>query len=190
MKIEKEQWAQAQKSEFDDHVQNTSIEESISYFNNYFHFFGDKQDCYGKKILEVGSGVFPLGRFLESCQLTVVEPLYEMFDESIKKQWSDENISVVPVPFEEMEMQEPYDEIWFINFLQHTMDPSLCLSKVKESGSKIRVFEPIDTPINLQHPHSLTVNLFKDFYPEADIKVYPGGSMPGFHTASCCYFVY
>lgn len=190
MKIDKEQWALSQKSEFEDHVQSTNIEESLSYFNNYFYFFGDKQTCIDKKILEVGSGVFPLGRFLDSCKLTVVEPLYDRFDQSIKDQWKDENIKVCPIPFEEMEIREEYDEIWFINFLQHTLDPILCLNKAKDSGSKIRVFEPINTQINLQHPHSLSVEMFSSVYPEADIKIYNGGSMPGFHGASCCYFVF
>jgi hypothetical protein len=189
MEIQKEQWLMSQQSEFDDHVQTTNIGQSLSDFNNYFHFFGDKEDCINKKILEVGSGVFPLGRFLESCDLTVVEPLYDRFDEGIKEQWKQENIQVFSDPFEEMEIVEDYDEIWFINFLQHTINPTLCLNKAKESGAKIRVFEPINTAINLQHPHSLTVELFSNIYPEADIKVYHGGSMPGFHTASCCYFV-
>lgn len=190
MKIEKDQWLLSQQSEFDDHVQTTNINESIAYFNNYFYFFGDKDECTNKKILEVGSGVFPLGRFLDSCDLTVVEPLYEKFDDSIKEEWNKENIKVFSIPFEEVKIKENYDEIWFINFLQHTIDPILCLQKAKDSGAKVRVFEPINTAINTQHPHSLTVEMFASVYPEADIKVYKGGSMPGFHSASCCYFVF
>lgn len=190
MAIDKNAWQNAQDSEFNDHVQNTNVQESLSYFNNYFNLFGDQESCYGKKILEVGSGVFPLGFFLDWCDLTVVEPLYDKFDNDTKDLWKDKNVKVVPVPFEEMQVGKHYDEVWFINFLQHTIDPQLCLEKVKDIGVKIRVFEPINTPTNLQHPHSLTVKLFEDVYPEAEIKIYTGGSIPSFHTADCCYFVY
>ena len=189
-KITENRWQQAQDAELHAHALATNIDEAKRSLNFCFDFFEDNiSDIAGKRILEVGCGPYPLAVFAGAESVVGVEPLYNNFTDEIKQYWQDNNITAFTKPFEEWESEEKFDEVWFINFLQHTIDPELCLNKSKNVADKVRVFEPINTEINECHPHSLTVDLFKKHFPEADIKIYIGGTIVIFHLADCCYFV-
>ena len=189
-KITEDRWKEAQRAELDVHALSTNIDEAHRFLNFYFHFFEDSiLDISGKKILEVGCGPYPLATFAGASKVVGVEPLYDNFTNEMKKYWEENNVTPFTKPFEDWESDEKFDEVWFINFLQHTLDPELCLEKSKKVAKKVRVFEPINTEINECHPHSLTMDLFKKHFPNTDIKLYAGGTITIFHLADCCYFV-
>jgi hypothetical protein len=48
------------------------------------------------------------------------------------------------------------DEVWIYNVLQHTQDPALVIENAKAAGEIIRIFEWINTRVNVGHPHSFT----------------------------------
>lgn len=190
-KITNERWQEAQDKELADHALIVDLEESKRFLNQYFDFFEDSiSDIGGKSILEVGAGTYPLSSIAGAAKVVAVEPLYDQFNDDIKKYWKDNNVTPYSLPFEDWESNDSFDEIWFINFLQHTIDPSMCLEKAKKCAKKIRVFEPINTAVDICHPHSLTVDLFKNHFPEANINIYKGGTVTIFHMADCCYFVH
>lgn len=189
--ITNERWKEAQQKELSDHALVVSLDESKRFLNYYFDFFEDNiSDIYGKSILEIGTGSYPLSAIAGASRVVGVEPLYDQFNDEIKKYWKDNNIIPYSQSFEEWESDDFFDEVWFINFLQHTMDPDKCLDKAKRCAKKIRVFEPINTPIDICHPHSLSVDLFVNHFPNAKINIYKGGTIGIFHMADCCYFVY
>ena len=127
-KITEDRWKEAQRAELDVHALSTNIDEAHRFLNFYFHFFEDSiLDISGKKILEVGCGPYPLATFAGASKVVGVEPLYDNFTNKMKKYWEENNVTPFTKPFEDWESDEEFDEVWFINFLQHTLDPELCL---------------------------------------------------------------
>jgi hypothetical protein len=49
-----------------------------------------------------------------------------------------------------------YDEAWIYNCLQHTEDPAGVVARARECADLIRIFEWLDTPVNVGHLHTLT----------------------------------
>lgn len=183
-----EQWQNAQDKEIN--YINTDINNCKKDFDIIFSYFGDLESLTGKSILEIGSGTYPLSSFVPGAICSAVEPLYDKFSDEVKKYWEENNIKCFNTAFEEAKLpRKKYDEVWFINFLQHTVDIDACVEKAKKVGKVVRVFEPINTTTDELHFHSLTEEFFRKHFPNADIKHYGGGSTANFHTADCVYFV-
>ena len=64
------------------------------------------------------------------------------------------------------------------------------LKKLGKIASVVRVFEPVDTPTNIECPHSLGRDLFSECYEGLEVENFEGGSIPNFHGANCVYFSY
>jgi len=191
--ISQERWEQAQDGE----IHHYDYENKKNYRNSVFiilkdHFgINPESDLIGKKILEPGGGCFPSVYFCKGLKKAVsIEPLYDKFPDYVKERLIDNGVETLSIPFEKYSVKTKFDEVWFFNVLTHVIDPKLQLETAKKVAKTIRIFEPIDTAINNEHPHSLNCNFFKEIFPDAEIKKYDGGSKPGFHQANCVYFSY
>jgi hypothetical protein len=112
--------------------------------------------------------------------------LFDTWPEQYKKRCIDSKLEIVTKPYEESEVGQ-VDETWFFNVLQHVIDPEAQLKKAMETSKVVRVFEPINYPIEKAHPHLLTKELFTDIFGEDFGTFYRGGTIPNFHSADCYY---
>jgi 2-polyprenyl-3-methyl-5-hydroxy-6-metoxy-1,4-benzoquinol methylase len=191
--ITQERWQQAQSGELNQYQYDKEGDyKHAVYVILRDHFsINPETDLKDKKVLESGGGCYPSSYFCSDLKKAVnVEPLYENFPEAVKQKLSDKGVECVAVAFEDYKSRIKFDEIWFFNVLTHVKDPTLQLENAKKMTKTIRVFEPLDTPINNEHPHTLTYDFFVEQFPDTEIKVYSGGSVPKFHQASCAYFTW
>ena len=187
-------WTQAQHDEFCDYDTES--------FENYLkghkviltdHFNIDvAKDLVGKKVIESGGGCYPA---LYSCKglskAVNVEPLFSKFPNEVKDRVEVEaGIECLSIPFEFYKTEEKFDEVWFFNVLMHVRDPYVQLEKAQEIANTVRVFEPVNTEINIEHPHCFTIEWFQMQFPDTEIKKYIGGSTEGFHSVDCAYFTW
>jgi hypothetical protein len=49
-----------------------------------------------------------------------------------------------------------FDECWIYNVLQHVQEPEKIIANARKSADIIRLFEWIDMPASIGHPHTLT----------------------------------
>ena len=99
-------------------------------------------------------------------------------------------IECISIPFEEFRTEEKFDEAWFFNVLMHVKDPYEQLDIAKKIAKTVRVLEPVNTNINVEHPHCFTVEWFEMQFPDTEVKRLPGGSIEGFHVADCAYLTW
>lgn len=191
--ISQERWDSAQKGEVAHYDYNNEPNYKNASFIILGEYFGldPEKDFVDKKILEPGGGCFPSVYFCKGLKKAVnIEPLYDQFPENVKQRLSANGIECLSIPFEKYSKKTKFDEIWFFNVLTHVIDPRLQLELAKKVAKTVRVFEPIDTATNNEHPHTLTYEFFESVFPDTEIKRYAGGSRSGFHQANCVYFTY
>lgn len=191
--ISHERWKSAQMGEM--HHFNYDDFENYRYSSSVIlrdHFNIDiENDLSGKKILESGGGCYPSVYFCKNLKKAVnVEPLYSNFPDNIKSNLRNSNIECIDIPFEDYKVRSKFDEVWFFNVLQHVRDPYLQIRNAKRISNVIRVFEPINTEINNEHPHRFTLEFFKEQFLDTDVKLYNGGTVPRFHQADCAYLTW
>ena len=191
--ISQQRWDEAQSGEaahYDYGNENNYQNSAMIILKDHFNLDPEK-DLIGKKILESGGGCFPAIYFCKGLKKSVnVEPLYDKFPDYIKSKLSNANIECISVGFEDYKSRSKFDEVWFFNVLQHVRDPFLQIENAKKIANVIRIFEPIDTAINNEHPHSFNVQFFEEQFPKVEVKVYQGGSVGGFHGANCAYLTW
>lgn len=194
MKISKQRWEEAQELEITLHTSDPGTD--AHYKRGYeivFNLLGSPPAVDGlsqMKILEVGPAFYPAVAFYPIRERHVVEPLFPKFPAHIKENFTKAGIKVHTQPMEHTAFEEnEFDEVWCFNLLQHVIDPSETLKKCLHAGKVLRVFEPIDYPIEPHHPHAFTAEWFREQLPGGTINVYPGGSIPHFHTANCAHAV-
>jgi len=191
--ISQERWKQALSGELH-HYDYGNMENynraSIIILRDHFGIDVDT-DLVGKKILESGGGAHPSTSICSGLKNALnVEPNYNNFPEEVKNYLKSKNVECVSIGFEDYTGRAKFDEVWFFNVLQHVRDPSLQIENAKKIANTIRVFEPIDTATNNEHPHSLSVAFFKEQFPNTEVNVYQGGSIHGFHGANCAYLTW
>jgi len=188
MKITLGRWAQAQNDEFAHHQDLTlgAYSRTHEVVAQYLDF-DYKEDFRDKVIVEVGCAAQP---HLLQCQSNfkkayAIEPLIDRWPQSIKDNWTQNNIIAVNEAYELAEIPDA-DETWLFNVISHVIDPVEMMQKAMRTSKIVRFFEPIDQPINMAHPHEITMQLIeKVMGPFGEI--YQGGSEPGFHGANCYY---
>lgn len=191
--ISQERWTEAQSGEINHYdYGNRENFKNSAYIILKDHFnINPETDLVGKKILESGGGCHPAISFCKGLKKAVnVEPLFDQFPEDIKSKISGAGIESISVGFEDYTGRSKFDEVWFFNVLQHVRDPFLQIQNAKKIANVIRVFEPIDTAINQEHPHSFNMQFFKEQFPDAEVKMYHGGSVARFHGANCAYLTW
>ncbi len=157
-------WKEAQKWEEDwwGSCQNTYGEEEkqLLYANRMgLRAFHDGKSPYnfdlgGKSVIDIGGG--PASLLLKCVNFRtaiVIDPLK-------MPAWVLERYATANIQFSNETGEEAYprswNEVWIYNCLQHTMSPSTIIENARKAADVIRIFEWIDTPTNIGHPHSLT----------------------------------
>lgn len=191
--ITQERWEQALSGELNHYdYGNAENYKRASMIILKDHFNVDlENDLVGKKVLEVGGGAYPSVLHVTGLAKAVsVEPNFDNFPQDVKDRFESANIEGISIPFEEYKGRTKFDEVWFFNVLQHVRDPLLQIENAKKIAKTIRVFEPIDTATNNEHPHTFSETFFKEQFPESEVSVYHGGSIGGFHGANCAYLTW
>ena len=112
-------------------------------------------DLEGKSVLDIGGGpVSMLLKTFNGANLTVIDPC-DYPDWTIAR-YRENNIDYIKKDAEDFYTDTIYNECWIYNVLQHVIDPVDVLQAAQESAETIRIFEWIDTPPSLGHPHTLT----------------------------------
>ena len=188
-RIELERWQNAQTAEFSHH-QDLRREAYITATNviakyldiNYENDFNDKV------IVQVGAG--PRGSILSTNgnfkRGVVIEPLIDRWPSEIREDYEKDGIEIVDQPYENLEIDEPVDETWFFNVVQHVFDPKEQLELAKKTSKVIRVFEPIGTGTDVAHPHYITKETFTDVLGDFG-QIFEGGTEEGFFSCDCYY---
>lgn len=116
-------------------------------------------DLQGEAILDVGGG--PSSMLLKCVNFrrgTVVDPC--RYPTWVKKRYDCGGIDYFVLPGEDIGRFDPlklwsFDEVWIYNVLQHVQDPEKIIRNVAERARLIRVFDWIDIPAHVGHPHEL-----------------------------------
>lgn len=186
--INKERWLVAQDEEKLHHM-HESINESINRWRNiydfYFRYLDIDTNLKNKTILEIGPARIAALTYCNNYGSSfIVEPtIYEDTEHLYK----NNPITFIREIYEDCE-SPVVDEIWLFNVLQHIVDPDLFIDKCKKNAKVIKFFEPINTPIEIHHPHSFTFDDYVKYFGDS-VKLYKG-STEVFHTADCVYGIY
>lgn len=116
-------------------------------------------DLAGLDVLDVGGG--PVSLLLKAKNLgamcRVVDPC--VYPDWVYQRYHEHGLAVWREAAENLTSMIQFDEVWMYNCLQHTVDPAAIVSGALEAvrpGGVFRIFEWIDTPTNVAHPHSLS----------------------------------
>jgi SAM-dependent methyltransferase len=112
------------------------------------------------KVLDIGCG--PTSMLLRAdrhgAKAVGVDPL--PVSKNTLQRYKAANVQFINKKAEEGIPNKKFDEVWLYNVLQHTEDPSKILEQAAKVGSLIRIFEWVNTPPHVGHPHTLTEALF------------------------------
>jgi len=186
--INKERWDSAQQEEKLHHTHDSTdiaLDRWKDIYDFYFRYLDIELDLKNKTILEIGPARIAALLYCNNYGPSyIVEPtIYEDSEEL----YGDKKITFIREIYEDCESPK-VDEIWLFNVLQHIIDPDLFVEKCKKNAKIIRFFEPINTPIEVHHPHSFSFDDYKKYFGDS-VKLY-NGSTEKFHTADCVYGTY
>jgi len=156
---------------------NTHNEETKQFL--YAHYMGinvvekygvSAFDPMGASVIDIGGG--PVSMLLKtqtvdqaarSLVLTgmatrgfgvVVDP--GRYPEWVYQRYAEAGIEVWQMKAEDLQPSRRFDEAWIYNVLQHTDDPEKVVRAAMGISNLVRIFEWIDTPTNVGHPHTIT----------------------------------
>lgn len=129
---------------------------------------GEQWPCYqsaARSIVDIGGG--PVSPLLKMSRLqcgVVVDPGH--YPEWTVARYEHCGIAVIRMPAEQYltETQEHFDEAWCMNVLQHTVDPEVIVAGMRRVADKVRIFEWVNTPPSLGHPHTLREASFNEWF--------------------------
>ncbi len=112
-------------------------------------------DLRGGSVLDLGGG--PASILLKCINLgaaTVVDPC--AYPAWIEERYKAAGVEYLRAAAEDLIVPtEPFDECWIYNVLQHVRDPEQIIRNARASARTVRVFEWVDMPAHLGHPHEL-----------------------------------
>lgn len=112
-------------------------------------------DMGGQSVLDLGGG--PASILLKCTNLArawVVDPC--AYPEWVEHRYAVAGVQYERSPAEDLVIpNEPFDECWIYNVLQHVQDPQKIIANARASAKLVRIFEWIDLPPHLGHPHEL-----------------------------------
>ena len=145
---------------------NRRWDEEIEKQAVYFRCMGapDDLDFGQKRILDVGCG--PVSMLQRSVHgfARGVDPL--PVTDVTKLRYRDRGAQFLNIKAEEMPVDMAFDETWMYNCLQHTDNPREILKRICDVSREVRIFEWLDTGLSDGHIHSLTEELFNEFFPK------------------------
>jgi len=110
-------------------------------------------DMKGASVLDIGGGPVSLLLKCVNVRGIVLDPL--PLPHWVKDRYALAGIDYHMIPAEDMN-ESGWDEVWIYNVLQHVEQPEKVIRNAKKAGGLIRLFEWMDTPPNIGHPHSLS----------------------------------
>lgn len=113
-------------------------------------------DLAGKAVLDLGGGpASALLKTINGGDLMVVDP--QPLSPWLLARYGALGIEYREQPAEELSLLSArFDECWVYNVLQHVQDPAQVLKVARGSARLVRLFEWIDSPPHLGHPHQLS----------------------------------
>lgn len=115
-------------------------------------------DLGGRTVVDLGGG--PVSLLLKAINrgagCTIVDPC--PYPEWTVARYGYADIRVEPIPAEVFERDDEFDEAWIYNCLQHVEDPAKIVENARRAAGIVRIFEWIETPPTLGHPHTLTAD--------------------------------
>lgn len=112
-------------------------------------------DLKGVSVLDVGGG--PVSMLLKTVNrglCRVVDPC--AYPDWVARRYLAAGIDVRQQPAEDYDDPQVFDEAWIYNCLQHVQDPQAVLAAIRPRVHLIRLFEWLDVPAQIGHPHVLT----------------------------------
>jgi 2-polyprenyl-3-methyl-5-hydroxy-6-metoxy-1,4-benzoquinol methylase len=110
-------------------------------------------------ILDIGGGPISMLLKCPNATGTVADPC-------AYPAWVYERYKMAGIKFEQVAGEEigddnhsnlnGFDEVWIYNVLQHVLDPMKIINNALNAGKLIRMFEWVETEINMGHHHILT----------------------------------
>lgn len=137
-------------------------------------------DMQGMSVLDIGGG--PTSMLLKCINLgpsVVVDPC--PYPGWTKSRYEDHGVQMVQVGGEEYLSGKIFDEVWIYNVLQHVEDPLKILATARAHSHLLRIFEWIDTPPTLGHPHMITKEMLDEFLGTDGTTEFFDGSSNGVH---------
>jgi glycosyltransferase involved in cell wall biosynthesis len=117
------------------------------------------------RILDVGCGPFSLMLRSHLGTGVAVDPID--YGPELELAYLKRGLQRVIGPAEKLDYHdEPFDEGWCYNCLQHVMDPSVILKKLTDNCRRVRIYEWLNIPAHEGHPHELRVELFRTAFPD------------------------
>jgi hypothetical protein len=114
-------------------------------------------DLGGHSVLDLGGG--PASILLKTVnggRRVVVDPC--RYPEWVTARYGLAGIEQVMAMGETYRPDERFDECWVYNVLQHAEDPEAITATARASADAVRIFEWVDMPPVIGHPHTLTRN--------------------------------
>lgn len=119
-------------------------------------------DMKGRSVVDIGGG--PSSLLLKCVRLDdamVIDPC--PFPEWVEDRYTSAGIRYVIKKGEELGSHF-WDEAWIYNCLQHTEDPSLVAANALATARIVRVFEWVNTRVNVGHPHAFTAEVLDNMF--------------------------
>ena len=110
-------------------------------------------DMGGRSVIDLGGG--PASMLLKTRNLgdsLVIDP--QDVPKWVLARYEEAGIEYVRATAEDVEAGG-YDEAWIYNVLQHVRDPEAVVSTATKAAAVVRLFEWVDSPPHLGHPHEL-----------------------------------
>jgi 2-polyprenyl-3-methyl-5-hydroxy-6-metoxy-1,4-benzoquinol methylase len=126
--------------------------------NEPFEGHWPSYDLAGRSVLDLGGG--PVSMLLKCRNLgrgMVIDPC--PYPQWVNDRYACAGLSYWRSPAEAVgEHLGPgsWDEAWIYNVLQHVQDPEQIVANALQAAKVVRIFEWIDLPPHLGHPHMLT----------------------------------
>lgn len=142
----------------------------------------------GGAVLDIGGGAYSL--LLKCTNIAgslVIDPLMNRYPSWVKFRYKTAGIECMQMTGEDsLGLRDAvldgyiFDEVWMYNVLEHVIDPKKIIENALELGKVVRIFEWLDTPPNIGHPHTLTeVELNKWLDGEGKVEVIRRGGAVG-----------
>lgn len=121
-------------------------------------------DLSGISVLDIGGGpVSMLLKTVNGGNLVVLDPC--KYPTWVHERYKAAGIFYRVVAGEDAddEISSSFDEVWIYNVLQHVQDPEKIVANARKIGRSVRIFEWIDFPAHVGHPHELKAELLSSW---------------------------
>lgn len=116
----------------------------------------------GSSVIDIGGGpVSLLLKCIGRGDSLVVDPC--PYPEWVSSRYEAAGIRQATQTAESFRSEEQFDEAWIYNCLLHVEDPEAVILTASLHAKRLRIFEWLETEINVGHPHTLTAGDLNDW---------------------------